>query len=271
MSKTNKIMMLLACAAAVLPYAVQAQEAAAEAEVSAVANLAVPSAYVWRGMTVEDDVVLQPDFGVTKGGFYVGWWGNMTLNDDITGHEMEFTEHDITVSYATECPLTGAAVTFGLVNFDFPNIGLEDAEGNVSLVNDTREAFVTASFTDIVLAPTVTANYDFKEANGFYFNFGVSHSLELDEKVSLALAASVGVADSDWGSYYFGEVSSGFNDYSVSATLPIALCENLTLTPGVQYVGLLEDAKDAVDASADSLYYGDTEKFLGSVKLSYAF
>ncbi len=162
-------------------------------------------------------------------------------------------------------------MTLGVVNFDFPNQLLDAGTTNASLVNDTVEAFLTVSFADVVLAPTVTVNYDFKEADGFYFNFGVSHSLELDEKVSLALAASVGVADSDWGSYYFGEVSSGFNDYSVSATLPIALCENLTLTPGVQYVGLLEDAKDAVDASADSLYYGDTDKLVGSVKLSYAF
>jgi hypothetical protein len=39
----------------------------------------------------------------------------------------------------------------------------------------------------------------------------------------------------------------------------------------VQYTGLLDDAKDAVDASGDSLYFGDTEKVIGSVKLSYAF
>ncbi len=39
----------------------------------------------------------------------------------------------------------------------------------------------------------------------------------------------------------------------------------------MQYVALLGDAEDAVDASGDTLYFGDTDKVVGSVKLSYAF
>jgi hypothetical protein len=163
-------------------------------------------------------------------------------------------------------------VTVGVVNYDFPNVGLTDAEGNLSLVNDTREAFLSywPSPTSL-LAPTLSVYYDFKEADGFYGSLGVSHSIELAEKISLGLAASLGGADSDWGSFYFGDTGSGLTDYSVSASLPVALTDSLTLTPGVQYAGLLDDAKDAVDASGDSLYFGDTEKVVGSVKLSYAF
>ena len=162
-------------------------------------------------------------------------------------------------------------MTVGVVNYDFPNVGLADAEGNISLVNDTREAFLTYALSEVILAPTLAVYYDFKEADGFYGSLGVSHSIELAEKISLGLAASLGAADSDWGSFYFGDTGSGLTDYSVSASLPVALTDSLTLTPGVQYTGLVEDAKDAVDASGDSLYFGDTEKVIGSVKLSYAF
>lgn len=267
MSKMNKMMTLLACAAAALPFGVRAAEGE-EAAASASGNLTVPSAYVWRGQVIVDDPVLQPDFTITKGGFSVGWWGNVALNDDVTGDEYEVSEHDITVSYATTCPLTGAGVTMGIVNFDFPNTGLVDAEGNVSLVNDTREAFVIYSLGDVVLAPTLAVNYDFKEADGFYTSLGISHGVELAEGYTLGLAASLGGADSDWGGYYYGDVS-GLTDYSVSASLPVALTDSLTLTAGVQYVGLLEDAKDVVDETG--IYFGDTEKFLGSLKLSYAF
>lgn len=266
MKKMNKMIALLACAAAAMPLASRG-----EGELSASANVAIPSAYVWRGQVVVDDPVLQPDFSISKGGFTIGWWGNMALNDKVTGDEYEFSEHDITVSYATTCPITGADVTLGVVNFDFPNVGLVDAIGNTTLVNDTREAFLTYALSSVPLSPTLSINYDFKEADGFYGSFGVSHSIELMEKTSLDLSASLGAADSDWGSYYFGDVDSGLTDWSVGATLPVAVTPNLTLTPGVQYVALLGDAKDAVKASGDGLYFGDTDKFVGSIKLSYAF
>lgn len=268
MSKTNKIMALLACAAAALPLGVRAE---GEDAVSASLDVPVLSAYVWRGQVLVDDPVVQPTFTVSKGGFAINWWGNFNLDDNATGDDFEFSEHDITLSYSTTCPLTGAGVTVGVVNYDFPNVGLADAEGNLSLVNDTREAFVSAAFSDVVLAPTLSVYYDFKEADGFYGSLSVSHSLELADKIGLGLAASLGAADSDWGSFYFGDTSSGLTDYSVSATLPVTLTDSVTLTPGVQYVGLLDDAKDAVDASGDSLYFGDTDKVVGSVKLSYVF
>jgi hypothetical protein len=267
MSKMNKMVALLACAAAAMPFGARAEEEA----VSASVDVPVLSSYVWRGQVVTDDPVVQPTFTLSKSGLTLNWWGNMNLDDNATGDEYEFSEHDITVSYSTTCPLTGAGVTFGVVNFDFPNVGLVDAEGNVSLVNDTREAFLIFALSDLLLAPTVSVNYDFKEADGFYASLGISHSIEVAEKISLGLAASLGAADSDWGSYYFGDTGDGLTDYSVSASLPVALTDNLTLTPGVQYVALLGDAEDAVDASGDTLYFGDTDKVVGSVKLSYAF
>lgn len=263
-----KLLALLACAAAALPLGARAE---GEDAVSATLDVPVLSAYVWRGQVLVDDPVVQPTFTVAKGGFAINWWGNFNLDDNATGDDFEFSEHDITLSYSTTCPLTGAGVTVGVVNYDFPNVGLADAEGNISLVNDTREAFLTYALSEVILAPTLAVYYDFKEADGFYGSLGVSHSIEIAEKISLGLAASLGGADSDWGSFYFGDTGSGLTDYSVSASLPVALTDSLTLTPGVQYAGLLEDAKDAVDASGDSLYFGDTEKVIGSVKLSYAF
>jgi hypothetical protein len=267
MSKMNKIMALLACAAAALPMGVRAE---GEDAVSASLDVPVLSAYVWRGQVIVDDPVVQPTFTVAKSGFSINWWGNYNLDDNATGDEFEFSEHDITLSYSgITCPLTGAGVTVGIVNYDFPNVGLVDAEGNLSLVNDTAEAFLIYSLADVLLSPTVSVYYDVKEADGFYGSVGVSHSVEVADKISLGLAASLGAADKDWSTYYFGEDASGLTDYSVSATLPVALTDSVTLTPGVQYTGLLDDASDIVDDTG--LYFGDTEKVIGSVKLSYVF
>lgn len=271
MSMTKKAMMgLFASALAAMPLASFAEEAA-ESDLSASVDVPVLSAYTWRGQVLVDDPVVQPTFTITKGNFWINWWGNFNVDDNATGDQNEFSEHDITAAYSFTCPLTGAGLTLGVVNYDFPNVALADADGNVSLVNDTREAFLTISFADVLLAPTVNVYYDFKEADGFYASLGISHSFELAEKVSIGVGASLGGSDSDWGSFYYGDTGSDLTDYSVSLTAPIALCENLTITPGVQYIGLLGDAKDAVDASGDSLYFGDTDKVVGSVKASFAF
>lgn len=256
---------LIAGVLAAMPLVATAEEAES---VSASVDVPVLSACVWRGQVLNDEAVAQPTFTISKGGLTLNWWGNFNLTDNATGDEAEFSEHDITVSYATTCPLTGAGVTLGVVNYDFPNVSLADAEGNVSLVNDTVEAFLIVSFGDVVLAPTLSVYYDIKEAEGFYGSLGISHSLELGDGLALGLGASIGGASEDWGAFYYGE-AEGLTDASVSASLPIALSDSVTLTPGVAYTVLLEDAEDAVDSTG--LYFGETDYVVGSLKLSYAF
>lgn len=245
-----------------------AAQAAEEAEVGASLDLPVLSAYVWRGQVLTEDFVLQPSLTVSKGGFAINWWGNFNLEDGATGDEFEFSEHDISLSYSAVCPLTGANMTLGVVNYDFPNPSI-NAEGTPALVNDTRELFLTAAFSDVLLAPTASIYYDFKEADGFYGSLGISHSFELDDKVSLSLAAWLGAADDDWTAFYYGSnASGGLNDAGVSLSIPVALCDSLTVTPGVSYTSLLGDAKDAAKAGA---YFGDEDYVVGSVKASVAF
>ncbi len=259
---------LIAGAMTALPLAAHAEEADAAA-LSASLDVPVLSAYVWRGQVLNDEPVLQPTFTISKGGFSINWWGSFNLTDNVTGDDLEFSEHDITVSYDFSCPLTGAGVTIGVVNYDFPNVGLTDAEGNLSLVNDTREAFISYGFGDVLLAPTLNVYYDFKEAEGFYGSIGISHSIAIDDTISLDLGASLGGATSDWGDFYFGK-AEGLTDYSVSLSVPVAISDSLSITPGVAYSALLGDAKDAVDGNS-SLYYGEKEYVVGSLKLSYTF
>ncbi len=259
---------LVAGALTALPLVSHAEEAEAAA-LSASLDVPALSAYVWRGQVLNDEAVLQPTFTLSKGGFSINWWGNLNLTDNATGDEYEFSEHDITVSYDLTCPLTGAGVTLGIVQYDFPNVGMEDADGNLSLTEDTREAFVSYSLAEALLAPTLNVYYDFKEADGFYGNIGISHSLALDDAISLDLGATLGAASSDWGDFYFGE-AEGLTDYSVSLSLPITVSDTVSVTPAVAYSALLGDAKDAVEADS-SLYFGEKDYVVGSVTASYTF
>ncbi len=140
-------------------------------------------------------------------------------------------------------------------------------------VADTAEIYLIAAFSDVPLSPTLSVYYDVKEADGFYGSLAVSHAVELSEQASLNLGASIGAASEDWGTYYYGVegYDDGLNDWGVSASIPFAVNDSWTVTPGVSYSALLGDGEDAVDSSGDALYYGDTDAVVGSLKASYAF
>lgn len=249
-----------------------AEEAEEASSVSASLDIPVLSAYVWRGQVLNDEAVVQPSLTVEKGGFAINWWGNLNLTDNVTGDEFEFSEHDIGLSYSTHCPVTAADITLGVVNYDFPNQTFLTAEGNDSLVDDTMEIYIAAAFNDVLLAPALSVSYDVKEADGFYGSLSISHSLNLTEDIALDLGASIGAADSDWSSFYYGgDQDANFTDYSLTAAIPFVINDSWTITPGIQYSALLNDAKDAVDASNDLLYFGDNDQFVGSLTAGYTF
>lgn len=225
--------------------------------VSASLDIPVLSTYVWRGQVLNDEAVLQPSATITKGGFSLNYWQNFALTDNQTGDSAEFTEHDITVSYALACPLVeGATLTLGLINYDFPN----------SELADTREVYASYAIP-CVLAPTLSVYYDFNEVDDFYANLGISHGFELTDALTLNAAASVGYAGKDYNDVYFGTDDDALNDVNVSLKLPIKLCEAATLTPGVAYTSLLDsDIEDGAD-----VLYGEKDAVVGSLSLLIGF
>lgn len=247
---------------------------AAEAGVDLVVN----SHYVWRGQLLNDEPVFQPSVTVSKGGFSFNWWGSLNLTDKITGDALEFSEHDIGVSYTRPCPLTGADVTLGLVSYDFPNVTADPAAtGTEALTQNTHEAYLSYSLAKILLAPTLLVSYDFNEVEDFYANLAVSHSLEVGENLSLDLGASLGFGGKDYNAFYFGYApeegeaiendSAALNDANVSAGVTYAFSEALSLGGKVQYTALIDsDIKKGAEA-----IYGEKDVVYGGVTLSYAF
>ena len=67
----------LVALATLVPLGAAGQAAAA----TATATLAANSAYVWRGLTFNDGLVLQPSMDVRQGGFAFNVWGNLDLDD----------------------------------------------------------------------------------------------------------------------------------------------------------------------------------------------
>ena len=236
--------------------------AGAESEGSAALDVAALSSYVWRGQTLNDEMVVQPSLTASKGGFALNAWANYNV---AGAYEGEFSEVDLTASYSKT--LGPVALGVGIVQYTFPNQTLAVEDGEDVAYPGTVEVYMSAGLPDVPLAPTLTVYRDVDEIDGTYGMLGVGHSFELTEKASLALSASLGAGDADYNAGYFGVDDAALNDLTVGAALPIAVLENWTVKPAISYVYLPDsDIRDAAEA-----VYGEDDAVMGSLTVSCAF
>ena len=229
----------------------------AEIPVGVDAEVSGVSKYIWRGMDVNDDFVIQPSITASVGGFSFNVWGNMDTTNygkeagygDKAG---EFTEIDLTLDYAFSYKI--ASFDVGIINYTFPNsVGESTYEGYLSVGLDT------------FLSPTVSLYYDFDEVNGFYGNFGISHSFKISDVASLDLSSSIGYGSSNFNEGYFGDDSAGFVDFNMGASVGFKVGKYVTISPFLSYSSIVDD--DLRDATA----YKDNDNFYGGITISASF
>lgn len=238
---------------------VQAEDTATSmiAPFSVDASLDLVSMYNWRGIPVVDDPVVQPSVTLNYEGFALNWWANYDLTD--TGKDNDFSEHDITLSYTYEYDLL--SLTGGVIYYYFPNLGEQSTLSSGRTVgddNDTAEVFLSATY-DVFLAPTFTAYYDFDEAEGFYLNASISHTIplaQIDENLSLELGADIGWMSEEMGEFYFQEKADGtgtngdgFSNVGAKATLAYQVNEHFSISWYVAGAYIISDEfGDSVEA-----------------------
>jgi hypothetical protein len=170
----------------------------AHAQATLGADLALFSAYVWRGLSLTNKPVAQPDVYVTipagKASVTLGGWANIDLgkydnaNNDISESgglsAFNFAEFDpwAEVSFPVG---EKATLTAGATAYIYPN--------DAGLTSDfnTVEVYGKAAFA-VPLNPKLAVWYDVDKIDGAYFEGSVSHSLPLGEKNSLTLGALAG-------------------------------------------------------------------------------
>ena len=271
--KTNRKCIVFAGVAALTAAAGLAR--AEDAKVSGEVNLPVLSSYVWRGQTLNDKSVFQPNLTVSQYGFSLKAWANYNLdgsygcykNDDRN----EFSQVVLAAAYATQvgpdsCPVS---VGGGVIQYLFPyQTQALSSNGLGRAAPGTREVYAAVGLPKVLLAPTLQVNYDFDAADGFYANLGISQRFELaKDQVALVASASLGAGSEKYNDLYFGKSRNALNDGLVGLALPIALSKSVTLTPAVQYMFLPDSTiRDAADAT-----YGHQDRFVGSLNLNYAF
>jgi len=178
---------------AIVALAASAAPAAAQTELGITAGFY--SAYVWRGLSLTNKPVLQPDINLSfpLGGasLTVGGWGNVELGayddaeDDISqggGASFNLTEFD---PYAEIGFTAGKAeLAIGGVGYIYPN-----DEGATSDFN-TWEVYGKIGL-DAPLAPSLAAYYDIDKIKGLYIEGSLSHDIPLGPK-ALTIGALAG-------------------------------------------------------------------------------
>ncbi|MBK6733659.1 MAG: hypothetical protein IPG61_06140 [bacterium] len=246
MRSINKLVL---CLALLAPIA-----AAAMGPVDLNAEVGYYGSYNWRGMTLVDGPVVQPELSAGLGGFGVSLWGNVDA-DDADGTS-GFNEYDVTVSYGAGVPM--ASVDLGFIYYALPDASEQN----------TTEAFASAS-AGVLFSPTLTVYRDLDQVDGWYWQAGVSHGLPLSPAANVDVAARVGAGSDRYLQGYFptavskalddGTTASSLTDLSFTLSVPWHPTPLATVTPSVSWSTLMDDASTSVEdagGDADALVWG---------------
>jgi uncharacterized protein (TIGR02001 family) len=242
------------------------------------ADLGVFSSYVWRGLTLTNKPVAQPDLYLTfpagKASVTLGGWANIDLGkydgtNDISESgglsAFNFAEFDpwaeISFPVGEKVTLTGGATAY-----IYPNdAGLTSALNTVEIYG--KAAFAT------VLSPKLAVWYDVDKVKGAYFEGSISHSVPLGEKQSLTLGALAGFnagqdADLDANGIpraeFFNFADNGFTHLDLSAGLPLT-AGVFSITPAFHVVVNGDEATKITSANKTH-----DVKFWGGATISWS-
>lgn len=239
------------------------------------------SRYVWRGYELSrNSVVIQPSMTIGYKGFSANLWGNLDTKPyspadrSYTG---TWNETDFTLSYAK---------TLGLFNIggSYAYYSLASMNKDAADRNDSQELSATVSLNTL-LSPTLTVYKEIDHYRNWYFQLGISHVVELNKMISLKLAAAAGYLLStdedtypkfDSNAMATTDKFSNFHDGSLSASLPIKVTEQITVTPTLSYIfPLTGEAKDEMKGLAlqGTASPADRESsfLVGGVSVSFSF
>ncbi len=228
------------------------------------AQLDLFSSYVWRGVSLTNKPVAQPDLWVSfpagNASITAGGWANIELgkyddpDDDISesGGLSAFNLAEFN-PYAEVSFGTGkATLTGGVIGYFYPNDLTDDSNGGYNSDINTWELYGTVGF-DVPLAPELSIYYDIDRVKGAYFEGAVSHSVALGESHTLDLGGVVGLnagqgIDSD-ASFNFSD--DGLTHVDLSAGLPLT-AGVFSITPVLHFQLSADDATKLTSPTNES-------------------
>ncbi len=209
------------------------------------ADLAVQSAYFWRGASLSNKPVLEPDLYFTVGHkltFTAGGWSNIEIgkydnaqNDISEGGgtaSFNLTEFDWWGEF--NLPVGLATLTAGATGYIYPN------DAGYTKANNTVEVYGKIAL-GVPLSPKLAAWYDVDKIKGLYVEASVGLPVHLTPVLPLQLGVLAGFSagqQCDSGDIFTGcgngwnFQDNGLTHIDLSAALPIS-AGPISLTPNV--------------------------------------
>ncbi|PIQ91172.1 MAG: hypothetical protein COV71_00485 [Candidatus Omnitrophica bacterium CG11_big_fil_rev_8_21_14_0_20_41_12] len=224
-------------------------------------ELAFNSIYMWRGIMLDGDAVVQPGFYVRSpeskfGRVKLGVWFNHDLQNQDS---LRSSETDYIFDYTYSFP--SLDLSTGFTYYDFPDaVPPDGSSGGFS-----REAYGGITFNKLLLSPAIYYYYDFgrKEdggGQGSYTVLNLSHSIPFvvsKYNLSLDLSGHVGYNNKQ---YYRGKGG----DAALGAGVTVPLLKNLTCKPNINYSVPWGNISDKNNGNQKNRLYG-------GVYMSYIF
>ena len=228
------------------------------------AELPVYTKYVWRGMNLADDAVLQPSLDIGLLGFTLGAWSNLDLTD-INDTNGQFTEFDYTLGY--ELKLAIIKLGAGFLHYSYPKHHFDD----------TTEFYLGAEI-NVLLSPSLAVYQDIDQHKGAYWAASVGHDFSMGETLNFKLTGGLGLGSESYIGGYFTkmltvpdtDLGASMTDFFVRAEVPFSPIPFLSFVPSVTYTSLLGDAKKALD-NDEMLHYGKKENVVWGLAAGFSF
>ena len=164
-------------------------------DLSASITLDTNTKYIFRGVTIVDDPVFQPDVSLSFKGLTLGIWQNICLteakDEGGVGTAPAANEIDYYANYTYGYKFIN--LFLGWIYYQFPHTGLAD----------TQELCIGIGF-DMPLNPSVTVYRDVDDnEGGLYWLFSVSEDINV-ATLTFTPSIKLGVSNSKHSSYYAG-------------------------------------------------------------------
>ena len=211
------------------------------------AAMDINSAYVWRGLTVNDGLVVQPWIdlsGVRVGKVPLSFniWSNYDIGDfGGTLRKNRFSEVDFTLSAEL-----GYGFIMGYSRYMY-------ITGDHSSIPDTGELFIGWSTETDILTPSLTLYYDSDEVKGAFLQGAISRTFTISERNSVNIVCEVGLADDHFADYY-SATKEGFYHYNLMAKLSSQITEKIELKVLAGYTNHFD--RTVLPAQKTDLYAG---------------
>lgn len=235
---TKKLSVMLALAAALIPAGLMGQGFTGLSFNSAVMNK-----YIWRGIVVTDESVIQPSISAGYGKLSFNVWGNVDLSDG-QNYDVDLSEVDYTLDYSATLGIAG--FTAGAIYYTFPNTGFDA----------TIEIYAGLSLSS-PLNPSATFYQDIHVSDGAYLLLSIAPSIPLDAwSSSLDLTLSLGIGSGNNNSFYYGSSGGAVSDFLLGLSMPFNLSDRTSLTPSIAFINLVDNGIRAAQACDDNILVG---------------